>query len=173
MNRAALAAPENDGFIENRNGERLGCRKILRPARDIPGVADKSELLGLMARDIYATAYASVPAAPDWRNWLLHFGYALRKAFAAHRDGARLCATARAPSAPSIADHAQAIAAPLVALHLTEKQALSFQASVISFALGWASFEANGPMHDYLDELLDFDASFEIGLQALVSGFTI
>ena len=136
-------------------------------------VADKSELLGLMARDIYAAAYAAVPGAPDWRSWLFAFGRALRTAFAAHRDGAQLCATARAPRTPSIADHAQAIAAPLVALHLTENQALSFQASVISFALGWASFEANGPMHDYLDALLDFDASFEIGLQALVRGFAI
>ncbi|HEY1125924.1 MAG TPA: hypothetical protein VGE65_09840 [Sphingobium sp.] len=42
-----------------------------------------------------------------------------------------------------------------------------------AFHCRWSSFEANGPMHDYLDEMLDFDASFEIGLHALVRGFEI
>jgi TetR/AcrR family tetracycline transcriptional repressor len=169
---AAFALLEEDG-LEGLSMRPLASSLGVQAPALYWHVADKSELLGLMARDIYAAAYASVPSAPNWRSWLLHFGYALRAAFTAHRDGARLCATARAPSAPSITDHARAIAAPLVALGLDERRALSFQASVISFALGWASFEANGPMHDYLDELLDFDASFEIGLQALVSGFTI
>jgi len=169
---AAFALLEEDG-LEGLSMRPLASRLGVQAPALYWHVADKSELLGLMAKAIYAVAYASVPAAADWRNWLLAFGRALRTAFASHRDGARLCATARAPRALSIADHAQTIAAPLVALHLTEQQALSFQASVISFALGWASFEANGPMHDYLDEMLDFDASFEIGLQALVRGFAI
>ena len=67
--------------------------------------------------------------------------------------------------------HANRIAAPLTSLGLTEKDALTFQAAVISFALGWESFEANGPMRDFLRQIMDFDASFAVGLDALVAGF--
>lgn len=128
-------------------------------------------LLGLMARDIYAQAYASLPPETHWRRWLLAFGRALRAAFASRRDTARLCAIARSPRDSEIADHARLIAAPLVALGLDQSRTLSYEASVISFALGWASFEANGPMHDYLDEMLNFDESFEVEMEALVRGF--
>jgi TetR/AcrR family tetracycline transcriptional repressor len=134
-------------------------------------VRDKAELLGLMANRIYAAAYREVEAAPDWRTWLGLFGRALRRNFAAHRDGARLCAIARPPAEADPAVHAQRIAAPLVALELSHGQALSCQASVISFALGWSAFEANGPMHSFLDQMLDFESSFEAGLDALVRGF--
>ena len=61
-------------------------------------VGDKAELLGLMARDIYAAAYAGVTGAASWREWLRSFGEALRRSLAAHRDGVRLCATARPPA---------------------------------------------------------------------------
>jgi len=135
-------------------------------------VGDKAELLGLMARDIYAPAYRVAPDAGDWRSWLLAFGRALRAAFSSHRDGARLCAVAQAPRERAVAEHARQIAAPLGTLGLDQPRALSCIASIISFALGWASFEANGPMHDYLDEMLNFDESFETGLTALVSGFS-
>lgn len=135
-------------------------------------IGDKAELLRLMAVSIYAQAYAGVGEQGDWRSWLLGFGRSLRRAFAGHRDGARLCAMAKGPDAPvDISAHARNIAAPLVALGLSQQRALSCEASVISFALGWASFEANGSMHLYLDEMLSFDDSFEMGLTALVRGF--
>lgn len=134
-------------------------------------VADKGTLLGMMAREIYDIAYRAIPASADWRDWLLGLGEALRRSFAAHRDGARLCASVSAPRVTSTADHARALSAPLVALGLDVQRALSCQASVISFVLGWSSYEANGSMHDYLDEMLGFDASFELGLRALVAGF--
>jgi TetR/AcrR family tetracycline transcriptional repressor len=69
------------------------------------------------------------------------------------------------------ADSRRAIAAPLLALGLSESQSLTFQASVISLTLGWASFQENGPMHDFLDTIMDFDAAFDIGLRALVRGY--
>jgi TetR/AcrR family transcriptional regulator, tetracycline repressor protein len=134
-------------------------------------LGDKAELLGLMARDIYAAAYADVPPTDDWREWLRGFGRALHRSFAAHRDGALLCAIARPASPADPEGHAQRIAAPLVALGLNEEQALARQAAVISFALGWTAFETNGPMHDYLDRMMDFDATFAGGLEALVRGF--
>src|SRR5690606_21556143 len=36
-------------------------------------VGDKAELLGLMARDFYAPAYAEVRTASGWREWLRFF----------------------------------------------------------------------------------------------------
>ena len=167
---AAFAQLEEDG-LERLSMRRLGSRLGVQAPALYWHIGDKAELLGLMAREIYAGAYAAVPQETDWRAWLLAFGRALRTAFAGHRDAARLCAVARGPSDPDIGEHARRIAAPLVALGLNQASALSCEASVISFALGWASFEANGPMHDYLDEMLNFDESFERGLKALVRGF--
>jgi len=168
---AAAFALLEEGGLDGLSMRRLAARLDVQAPALYWHVGDKAELLGLMARDIYAPAYDTMPDAPDWRAWLRGFGQALRTAFARHRDGARLCASAQAPRERAVADHARQIAAPLVALGLDQPRALSCVASVISFALGWASFEANGPMHDYLDEMLSFDQSFETGLNALVSGF--
>lgn len=135
-------------------------------------IRDKAALQGLMANRIYAAAYQEVIEAKDWRDWLERFGQALRRSFAAHRDGARLCAIARPDAEADPAVQAQRLAAPLAALGLSNDEALSYQASVISFALGWATFEANGPMHSFLDQMLDFERSFAEGLRALVEGFS-
>jgi len=134
-------------------------------------VGDKAELLGLMARDIYAAAYAAVPQIEDWRGWLRRFAQALRSSLAGHRDGARLCAVAKPAAASDPHESAARITAPLIALGLTPQTALSFQAAVISYTLGWAMFEANGPMHDFLDRMMIFEDSFETGLDAMVAGF--
>jgi TetR/AcrR family tetracycline transcriptional repressor len=134
-------------------------------------VGDKGELLGLMAREIYRSAYASVTPAADWAQWLMGFGCALRSSFAAHRDGAKLCASAYPPASSDPAARTTEITAQLTAFGLSEAEALTFQASVISLALGWAMFEANGPMRAYLGGLMDIERSFEDGLLALVRGF--
>lgn len=170
MIAAAFAQLEDDG-LATLSMRRLAARLDVQAPALYWHIGDKAELLGLMAQVIYARAYGAVPPQTDWRAWLLAFGRVLRAVFAGCRDAAQLCAVARAPVTVDFAERARAIAAPLVALGLDEARALSCEASVISFALGWASFEANGPMHDYLDEMLDFDASFETGLQALVRGF--
>lgn len=134
---------------------------------------DKAELLGVMARGIYADAYAAVPSTGDWREWLIQFGQALRTSMARHRDGAQLCAIARPLPHSNPLEHAEMIAAPLTALGLDRQTALMFQASVISYALGWAMFEANGPMHDFLDHIMPFEDSFQAGLNALIAGFAL
>jgi len=134
-------------------------------------VKDKAELLGLMARRIHVPAYADVTHAENWRDWLRQFGRALRRSFLTHRDGALLCAVSRPPAEADPVSHAQRIAAPLVALGMPQQRALACQAAVISFVLGWSAFEANGPMHSFLDSMLDFEGSFEPGLDALVAGF--
>jgi len=167
---AAFAQIEEDG-LEGVSMRRLAARLGVQAPALYWHVGDKAELLGLMARAIYDGAYRAMTRAqaPDWRTWLLGFGHALRAAFAAHRDGARLCAIA--PNTAHPADQAQRIAAPLMALGLDQQRALACEASVIAFALGWASYEANGPMHAYLDAMLSFDTTFEQGLAALVRGF--
>jgi len=165
---AAFAHLDEDG-LDGLSMRRLAARLGVQAPALYWHVGDKAELLGLMARDIYAAAYEALPSGPDWRMCLLAFGRALRAAFAAHRDGARLCAMAPSPS--DAGDHARRIAAPLVALGFDQQRALACEASVIAFVLGWASYEANGPMHAYLDEMLSFDASFDHGLTALVRGF--
>ena len=166
---AAFAQLEDDG-LEGLSMRRLAARLGVQAPALYWHVGDKAELLGLMARDIYAAAHAQVPHAADWQEWLRLFGRALRRSFASHRDGARLCSIARPPSASDPAAHADRIAAPLARLGLAEQRALVCQATVISFTLGWESFEANGPMRDFLRQMMDFDATFEQGLDALVSG---
>lgn len=167
---AAFVQLEEDG-LDGLSMRRLGARLGVQAPAIYWHVEDKAELLGLMARDIYARAYDAITPQADWRDWLLAFGRALRMAFASCRDAARLCALAKVPRGSDVGENARRIAAPLVALGVDQARALSCEASVISFALGWASFEANGPMHDYLDAMLSFDESFEAGLVALVRGF--
>lgn len=168
---AAAFALLQDGGLEALTMRALAARLSVQAPALYWYLGDKAELLGWMAAAIYADARAAVPAAKDWRGWLIGFGHALRKSFTAHRDGARLCAIAQPDHAGTVADRRHAIAAPLLALGLDERRALAFQASVISLTLGWASFQANGPMHDFLDEILDFDAAFDLGLRALVRGY--
>jgi TetR/AcrR family tetracycline transcriptional repressor len=167
---AAAFLQLNEDGLEGLSMRRLATRLGVQAPALYWHVGDKAELLGLMARDIYAAAYAGVPTASEWREWLRYFGHSLRKSFASHRDGARLCAVARPPSPTDAAVHASSIAAPLKRLGLGEREALTCQASVISFTLGWATFEANGPMRDFLRQMMDFDATFSSGLDALVSG---
>jgi len=167
---AAFEVLEKDG-LEGLSMRRLAAHLGVQAPAIYWHVNDKAELLGMMARDIYAAAYAAVPAARDWREWLSLFGQALRQSFSSHRDGARLCAQAQPPATADPASHAHRIAGELMALGLDQQTALMFQAAVISYALGWSAFEANGPMHQFLDTLMGFDDNYRIGLDAMVAGF--
>jgi TetR/AcrR family tetracycline transcriptional repressor len=167
---ASFAVVEQYG-LESLSMRRVAARLGVQAPAIYWHVTDKAELLGLMAREIYGVAYASVPDAANWREWLAKFGHALRASFSGHRDGARICAIATpAPHADPVKS-AQTIAAPLIALGLDRHSALIFQAAVISYALGWSTFEANGPMHDFLDRMMIFEESFRIGLEAMIAGF--
>jgi TetR/AcrR family tetracycline transcriptional repressor len=166
---AAFAQLEEDG-LDGLSMRRLAARLGVQAPALYWHLGGKDELLGLMARDIYAAAYTGVAGAADWRDWLRRYGRALRASFAAHRDGARLCSLSRPPVAPDPAVQAEVIAAPLTALGLPLPAALAAQAAVISFVLGWESYEANGPMREFLRRIMDFDATFESGLDALVRG---
>ena len=165
---AAFAVLEAEG-LAGLSMRRVAARLGVQAPAIYWHVEDKAMLLGLMAGEIYAAAYAGVPPVADWRDWLRQFGGALRRSFTARRDGAQLCSIAR-PAYADPPEQAAIIAAPLETLGLDRRSALLFQAAVISFTLGWRMFEANGPMHAFLDEMMDFEDSFRTGLEAMVAG---
>lgn len=166
---AAFSLLREEG-IEALSMRRLAARlKVQAPAL-YWHFRDKSELLGLMTGAIYRQAQDEVGPCADWREWLVEYGRALRRGMLRERDAARLFAIAP-PVSDGDAAHAEAIAAPLTRFGLDQSSALSATAAVISLALGWSTFEANGPMQHFLEGLLDLDRSFDAGLQALVRGF--
>jgi TetR/AcrR family tetracycline transcriptional repressor len=133
-------------------------------------VSGKAELFGLMASAVYRMARANMTDHEKWDEWLFEFGGSLRETFRKHRDSAKLCAMAKPiGTAPA---SAAAIATPLVQRGLTQKRAIMFQASVISLTIGWTVFEENGPMHNFLSELLSIDESYRMSLSALIQGFS-
>src|SRR5690606_10089486 len=139
LDRARLVAAAF-GVLEDHGLAGLSTRRIAgRLGVQAPAiywhVSDKAELMGLMALDIYAEAYASAPVAQNWQQWLTGFGYALRASFAARRDGAQLCAIAKPVDRTAIEKQANQIAAPLMAFQLDRRMALSCQAAVISYTL--------------------------------------
>ena len=132
----------------------------------------KGELLSAMARRVYAGARAGVIDDGSWRSWLVGYGTALHSVFTEQRDRAQLCAIARPAENRGLDTVGDAIAAPLVARGLDRDKALSRQASVIAFTLGWALYETNGPMLSHLASLLDVSAAYRDGLEAMVRGFS-
>jgi TetR/AcrR family tetracycline transcriptional repressor len=71
----------------------------------------------------------------------------------------------------SAADVVPQLTAPLVSAGLTSRQALSYQAAVIAYTVGWVAYEQSQAMHDFLTQLIDFEESFTAGLHAMVRGF--
>jgi len=132
-------------------------------------VRNKAELIGLMAATFSITAQRARPAAPGWRGKLEAFGRAMRRGMLRHRDAARLCVVAPPIESPDLV--ADRLARPLVEGGLDRASALSYQAAVIAYTVGWVVYEQNHRMHDYLTKMIDFPRSFDQGLRALVRGF--
>jgi TetR/AcrR family transcriptional regulator, tetracycline repressor protein len=133
-------------------------------------VHNKGELLSLMSAHFYDTALAAVPSGLSWRDWLLTYGNAFRRALLGHRDSAQLCAIA-----PPVSDDTEAAAdmltKPLIRAGLSRHLALSYYSSVVSLVLGWCIYEQSEALHDYLARMIGFDESFTLGLNAMVAGF--
>ena len=131
-------------------------------------VHNKAELLGLMAASFAQEALKHLEGA-TWRERLLRSARARRRAMLERRDSARVCVIAQ--PLRSAADVQPQLTAPLIAAGLTARRALSYQAAVIAYTVGWVAYEQSQALHDFLTQLIDFDESFETGLQALVGGF--
>lgn len=132
-------------------------------------VKDKGALIAMMAQAIYARGRDGLAQCATARNWLMQLGLGLRDVLAGHRDVARLLAVASPLARPDEAV-AEAMAAPLVALGFTHKDALEAQAAVLSLTLGWALYRENAAMAEYLSGLFDLTRSYEKGLALLVGG---
>jgi TetR/AcrR family tetracycline transcriptional repressor len=132
-------------------------------------VHNKAELIGLMAATFSTAAEQAAPHAEGWQARLIAFGRVMRQTMLQHRDAARLCVVAQPIERPEIS--ASRLAAPLVAAGLDRRRALSYQASVIAYTVGWVVYEQSQTMHDYLAQMIDFPASFDTGLCAMVHGF--
>jgi len=167
---AAFALLDEEG-IEGLSLRKLAARLGVQAPAIYWYIPNKAGLLRLMSAQLTACARQDCAGASDWRTWLIAFGRAVRTAFLAHRDSAKLYADAGSiPENPGeIGDQ---IAAPLVALGLSREDAISYQGSVISLSLGWALFEQTPPMRDFLSGMMDMEESFEKGLTAMVRGFS-
>ena len=135
-------------------------------------VHGKDELFGLMAAQIYREAGDPNGLDAHWRDWLRTFARNLRTALASRRDAALLCAQAK-PHDNGQPRSVVRVAAPLPDLGLSTEQALTVKSSTIAYTIGWALYESNPGMQEFLGGLLDIDACFEAGLEALVAGFAL
>ena len=165
----ALALVDEQGF-EAFNMRALARRLGVQASALYWHVGGKDQLVSMIANGFFQAAYAEVPPVTGWRDWLLGFGHALRSQLVRHRDAAFLCALAQ-PSKDGIDAIADRLAAPLLERGLASKEALTYEASVISLTVGWTLYEQSNRLHDFLAELVGFDRSYTTGLEALGRGF--
>jgi TetR/AcrR family tetracycline transcriptional repressor len=166
---AAFALLQEEG-IKGLTLRKLAARLGVRAPAIYWYIPTKAELMHLMAARLTNGARESCAGETHWRAWLLAFGRAVRTAFLAHRDSSKLYAEA-GPIPADPGEIGDQIAAPLMALGLSREQALAYQGSVISLSLGWALFEQTPNMRELLSGMMDMEASFDQGLQAMVAGF--
>ena len=133
-------------------------------------VHNKAEIISLMAAKLAEAASLERVGGKTWREKLMFSARARRHAMLNQRDSARVCVLAEPRR--SAADAESQLTTPLVALGLSARQALSYQAAVIAYTVGWVAYEQSQAMHDFLTQLIDFEKSFETGLQAMVGGFS-
>jgi TetR/AcrR family tetracycline transcriptional repressor len=131
--------------------------------------SSKAELLGHMSAAIYRDARTAVQPCDDWTTWLLTYGRALRERLSSQPGAARICAIAQ-PLEGDVSITAAAIAEPLTQHGIRGELALDAIAAVTSLAIGWSAYEPQGTMRSYLEGIMDFDKSFEVGLDALIAG---
>src|SRR5262249_12784909 len=79
----ALAMLEDEG-LDALGLRGLASRLAVRAPALYWHLSGKGELLGLMAGEIYRQASDSVGTSGSWREWLLEFGRAFRRALLSH-----------------------------------------------------------------------------------------
>ncbi len=132
---------------------------------------NKNELIDDMVNQIYSNAYNSTKECRGWQSNLKMLGSSLRKELELHRDSVGLIAS-RLPSENNLLEaNRKSIATRMTDDGLAEEQAWQFVSVIISFVLGWMSYYQNEEYRELLSSRFDFAASFEIGLNSLISGF--
>ena len=132
-------------------------------------VKNRAELITRMAITYMDAAARSKTEGHGWSDMLIHFARGLRTAMLQHQDSARLCLAAQPQGKPR--DSADRLAGPLTADGLSRDHALSYQAAVTAYTVGWVGYQQSEAMGEFLTHIIDFDLSFEMGLQAMVMGF--
>jgi len=132
-------------------------------------VSNKAELISLMAATVSHTADPRDVEGNTWREKLMQSARARRRAMLKLRDSARVCVVAQPlGSAPGVRPQ---LTAHLVAAGLTTRQALSYQAAVSAYTVGWVAYEQSRIPYAFLTQPDDVEESFEAGLRAMVNGF--
>lgn len=132
-------------------------------------IDSKEELFSLMMTKISTSAFDSVPACPDWREWLKLYARAKRDALLGHREGAIVYSIARPPKGWESGIESQI--APLLQFGFDRGTALNYITNLRAFAVGWAQQEQNEALRIALAQKFDLDAAFTIGLDSLVASF--
>ena len=155
-----------DGLSTRRLAERLGVQSPTLYWH----VTNKQELLDLMATAILFRAPPDFSMEGDWWNWMGDLARIIRRNILEYRDGARVVAGTRPSTAlgpnglPELFDR-------LAAAGLDRADAWHVLACLSRFALGWTMDEQAAHARPPGDgPVIDFDAEFEFGLQALLHG---
>jgi TetR/AcrR family tetracycline transcriptional repressor len=156
---------------------------------------DKQELLDAVADEIVRAPGMGPPRAGEtWQEWLLRRGRGYRRALLAHRDGARIVATARSLSADTVRRFDDELVA-MVQLGFTPVLALRTVAAISRYVTGFVLQEQRDRRTEGLDQPLpaltellqsgavdtlhrairdggdpDGEDTFEHGLQAMIEG---
>jgi AcrR family transcriptional regulator len=168
---AALAMLDKEGF------ERLSLRRLAAHlGMHAPGlywyIESKQQLIDLMAKEILDAGLSPVPELADgqsWEDWLVELACRMHRTLLAHRDGARVVASAfimRTGSIVPVVERALEILEPAGFEPLV---ALGGAMTVLRFALGITLAEQTSPLYvpatATIDErlaklqLLELDAS--------------
>ncbi len=131
---------------------------------------DKSELLDRISATLNTRAREAISGNLSWDQWLTAFGHSLRSTLLAHRDSAKLCSNA-APAFDKPEESIAVMAAPMLKAGLTTERVVSFQAAVLSLTVGLTQVEQSEKLHDYVSHIIDFDATYNDSLTAMVTGF--
>ena len=147
---AALELLDKDGF------DRLSLRRLAKHlGMHAPGlywyIESKQQLMDLMAKEILDTGLSPVPPLAEgqtWEQWLVELACTMHRTLLAHRDGARVVASAflvRTGSITAIAERALEILEgegfdPLVALGGTM--------TLLRFAVGLALAAQASPLYE-------------------------
>jgi TetR/AcrR family tetracycline transcriptional repressor len=164
---AAFAVLEEGGY-DGLTIRAVADRLKVQPPALYWHVRNRAELVTRMAATYMDVAAQREIQAEGWPAMLEEFARGLREVMLRHRDSARLCLSAQPKGKPS--ESMKSRLAPLLADGLKEKDALLYQASIMAFTVGWVGYEQSPAMHEYLAKIIDFNASFEGGLQALIRG---
>ncbi|HKQ84763.1 MAG TPA: TetR family transcriptional regulator [Steroidobacteraceae bacterium] len=163
----ALALVDEEG-LDSLNMRALAARLGLQASTLYWYIGSKEELLNSMASTFSRRAMAATPDDVSWREWLMAFGRAFLAELLAHRDSARICATAR-PMDSDTLEMNDRLVKPLICAGLDAHTANCYLGSVVALSLGCAFAEQSSSFHaPYMMEIHEVHGT---GLSSMIAGF--